>query len=676
MSLNFKLLLFLFLLLSVNVKAQNVADSLLKLLDEPQSDTLLIDRYYKIADYYNKTDNHSSLLYAEKGLTLAEKINDSLRIAIGNLKSGVALSTLSFYNLAIDKYTKSQEYGIKLNQEYILSLTYNNIGNIYWFQKKYSLARQYYHKALQLAKNNKNQRFITGLYLNLGLVSSSDATADSSQFYFITALQLAKQLNDSSLIGLILNNLSEDYYKNGQFSDMEKCLTRIKKYEQTLPTHVKASVYSNWAFWYIIKKQPKKAYQYLETAHEIALESQSLYALQSYYEDRFQIDTLLHDYVAAIKTQSELMAVKDSISNIEFDIKMNNFQSLLDLKEKENEIKILKSSNEIYHLKNQQNNLYIGILSIIALSAVIIIVLIIRSVKLKNQSINSLHQMNIELKANKEELLALNEELSMNQEELFENNKNLEHALLQLKNTQNHLIQSEKMASIGVLSRGVAHELINPLNFINGGIAMVEEMYQENTQSTSTLEIPLQMMNEGITRAVNIVRQLSAFVDQGNTKPQMSNMNQIIESTLVFLNYRIDLETKLIKEFSELPDGYFYPDKIHSITFQLLTNAIDAVKKVKGEKIIKLCTRISKLENSQAVEFKVYNSGNPIDADVLPKIFDPFFTTKDANKGTGMGLTLVYNLVNEQKGNISVQNLETGVLFTVLLPFMEFDKTN
>jgi len=415
-------------------------------------------------------------------------------------------------------------------------------------------------------------------------------------------------------------------------------------------------------------KKYKNAQEHLILANNMAVQSNSLFAIRSYLDAKFRLDTSMHDYKTAIQTHIKIMQLNDSVFNTEITNKTANFQAMYELSGKENEIKILKTTNELYYLKNKQNKLWFGILALVSLFGIIIIVIVINSNRSKNKSIETLNQLNIELKAHREEMTALNEELSMNQEELYEKNKNLEELLTQLKQAQSHLIQSEKIASIGILARGVAHELINPLNFINGGISILQEAQDEDAQLQEKTAFPLQMMNEGIERAVNIVRQLSTFVDQGNTSPQLTNINQVIKSTLVFLNHRIDLETQVLEEYTEIGECQCFPDKIHAIMFQLLINALDELKEITTPKILKINTSVTTINTREFIEIKVWNSGKPICDENLPKLFDPFFTTKDANKGTGLGLTLVYNLVKEQQGIITAHNSDNGVLFTVSIP--------
>ncbi|MFA6403757.1 MAG: ATP-binding protein [Salinivirgaceae bacterium] len=658
----------IFLLFTFNSKSQSTIENLLNLVDTTKQDINQVDLYFQLAEKYQKSDNQKAIGFSQKGLTIAELLNDSARMAIGYLRWGTALSNLSYFYLALEKYTVCKEIVEKTNDTLHLGQVLNNIGNIYWFQADYPAAIKFYSDALTQSMAVNDQKMITGLNLNLGLAYENLSMHDSAEYYYNKSLAFAKSMNDSSFIGLILVNKANSFRVRSNKKENELILKEAHTCENYLPTHIKCMLYDNDAKYNLTLKQYEKAKKNIETAKNHATQSGSLFAIRSYLEIKFQYDTAIHDYKSAIQTNLRLIELKDSIYNNEITNKTANFQAMYEVSKKENEIKILKANNELYFLQNKQNKLWLGILAMVFLFSVIIIAGIINSNRLKNKSIDALNVLNIELRAHKEELTTLNEELSMNQEELHEKNKYLESTISQLKLAQNHLIQSEKMASIGILARGVAHELINPLNFINGGISILQEAQEEDAQLQEKTAFPLQMMNEGIDRAVNIVRQLSTFVDQGNTKPQPTDINQVIKSTLVFLNHRIDLETQVVEEYAEIGECQCFPDKIHAIMFQMLINALDELKVIHTPKILKISTSVITINNNEFIEIKLWNSGNQISDENLPKLFDPFFTTKDANKGTGLGLTLVYNLVKEQQGTIAAQNSDNGVLFTVTIP--------
>jgi two-component system, NtrC family, sensor kinase len=256
------------------------------------------------------------------------------------------------------------------------------------------------------------------------------------------------------------------------------------------------------------------------------------------------------------------------------------------------------------------------------------------------------------------------------EQELNKSNKELKNAMDELRQTQQHLIQSEKMASLGTLTAGVAHEINNPLNFINGGINILLDNKKQmhdclSNDNKERFELAARMINDGYERTSEIVKALMTFSHRGTSRLVYSNINKIIDNTLLFLNSQItgDIEIKKKYQFDgEIP---IYPGKIHQVIMNLLDNALYAVKQnIKINKVIEITT----YQENHSVIISVENNGDHIPEGKLNQIFDPFYTTKDPGQGTGLGLAISYTLISEHKGKIYAQNLEKGVAFIVELP--------
>lgn len=661
-------ILHLLLFLALGIFGTTQVDSLIQKIDTTRKNVETIDLYYLIAEQLQKNDNKLSLIYSEKGIELSTLLADSSRIARGLLISGKSLSIMGLYNFSLQKFTECRLILDQTNDSLQLGSLHKNMGSVNWFLSDFKTALTHYKKALPFILKTNEPSQISGILFNIGLSYSHLNNYDSTIFYMDTALQLAYQINDSALISHIIIHKGGFLLHRGMLEGADEQFQKAQTFEKVSASNMNSLLFSNMAQLKMKRNDFTGVKKCIMLSKEYASKSKSLFAAKQALETELSYDTLTQNYTAAFHTLLKLMEMKDSLTSVDYHDKLSSFQALHELKQKESEIKILKSENDLFLLKNKQNRLWIWMLSLIFLLMAITLIVIFQSNRQKNQSIATLNELNIELKAHKEEMTALNEELSMNQEELYEKNTHLETTISQLKLAQNQLLQSEKMASMGILVRGIAHELVNPLNFVNGGIAILQDIQSENPHLAEKTQFPIDMMNEGIIRAVTIVQQLSSFVDQGNSEPQFINLNQIIKNTLVFLNYKIDLETKLIEDFAEIKEFKSYPDKIHAIFFQLITNAIDASKTLKTDKVIKVTTAIIGQQQGSFASIKVYNSGDPIPETILPKIFDPFFTTKDARQGSGMGLTVAFNLIKELKGNIEVMNVDKGVEFIVSFP--------
>lgn len=256
---------------------------------------------------------------------------------------------------------------------------------------------------------------------------------------------------------------------------------------------------------------------------------------------------------------------------------------------------------------------------------------------------------------------AANEELLATNEELLAQSEELQITLDELKQTQEKLIHSEKMASLGVLSAGVAHEINNPLNFIQGGLTGIEEYLSEHKLSDNNdIKVMLDAMNEGVERASTIVTSLNHFSHQGESKTEVCSVESIIDNCLVILHNSLKEKIKLIKDYQtsdikiQCNDG-----KLHQAFLNLINNAEQAIME-KGT--IKISTR-SEVNSLQII---IKDNGCGISNDLISRITEPFFTTKAPGNGTGLGLSITYNIIKEHDGNLEF-NSEEGAGTTVLV---------
>jgi len=259
--------------------------------------------------------------------------------------------------------------------------------------------------------------------------------------------------------------------------------------------------------------------------------------------------------------------------------------------------------------------------------------------------------------------------------ELRTHNEQLEHivkirteeltkTIEELKTTQGCLVQSEKMASLGTLTAGVAHEINNPLNYLEGAQLVLENYFKEHGSfDKPKTDIIQHSILVAIGRISSIVKGLNEFSRSNENNDEDVDIHQIIDNCLVILHHKFEYNIEIEKDYS-ITEIVIKGNvsKIHQVFINILDNAIQAIHQ-KG--IIKIHTLI--VEN--IVQISVEDNGCGIEDKYLSKITDPFFTTKDPGKGTGLGLSITYNIIKEHKGKIEFESeLGKGTTVRILLP--------
>ncbi|MBF0224270.1 MAG: PAS domain S-box protein [Desulfobacterales bacterium] len=234
-----------------------------------------------------------------------------------------------------------------------------------------------------------------------------------------------------------------------------------------------------------------------------------------------------------------------------------------------------------------------------------------------------------------------------------------------LKEAQVQITQSEKLASLGQLAAGVAHEINNPLTGIMIYASMVIERLDENDPNKEDLKCVL----EDAERCKEIVKNLLAYSRQANPSMEIIHINSLVEQSLTLIrDQELLMNIHVIKEMSdEMMLIHVDRNQFHQVLINLIINAVDAMNK-KGTLTFK--TYRNRIEKE--VYLEVGDTGCGIPEEHINKIFDPFFTTKEPGKGTGLGLSTVYGIVQENGGNIRIKtSTSKGTTFLIELPLYQ-----
>jgi two-component system, NtrC family, sensor kinase len=658
-------------------------DSLKKEISITQNDTVKLAILRNIARIYSEINPDSALNYAEKSLSISRRLNFKLEEANALREMGYALMNMGNYPrslqivlsaIAITEDPKSEKK--VLTGEYPgddglinsnttphaqrlreLAFTHQIMGLLYGNRNNYEKALFHHLQArhnAELAGNIPLQSIINmtlaRAYLN---VKKTDSALISEQ----KAYEQAMQSGYKKYLGSILLNmgrvytaqgntqLATEYYRQSLVASEEQGYIRgVVATKLLLAEYYKKSGKRDSAFQYI--SDALAAAQNLD-APELILRSYT--SLTDYYRSANINDS-------AVKYQALIIRINDSLFNSK---QAQQFQNIdFDEQQRQQEI---EAGNAAYRAKIRMYLLLTGL-------AIILFVAII-------------------LWRNSHQRKLANALLSQQKQKL-------EFALASLKDTQNQLIQSEKMASLGELTAGIAHEIQNPLNFVNNfsevNTELIEEMKAEidkgNMEQVKTIandisENELKVIFHG-KRADAIVKSMLQHSRSSTGKKEPTDINALADEYLRLAYHGLRAKDKTFNatmktDFdNSIGNINIIPQDIGRVILNLFTNAFYAVtdkKKQLGEEYEPIVTVKTKKVNgkpdSHQVEIRVKDNGNGIPQKALDKIFQPFFSTKPTGQGTGLGLSLSYDIVKAHGGELKAETKEGEFAeFIITLP--------
>lgn len=252
-------------------------------------------------------------------------------------------------------------------------------------------------------------------------------------------------------------------------------------------------------------------------------------------------------------------------------------------------------------------------------------------------------------------------------------NHQLEETLRELKETQSQLVQSEKMAALGLLVAGVAHEINNPVSFAKGSLAIIrrslEEIKNANrltpaevTEMFEDIEMSAHVIKNGLDRTESIIKNLKSFVRKDEEVFKTLDLHEGFESTLQLFRHEIAHRITIHRDYGKIPPIEGIPGQINQVFLNILQNAVQSIAD-QGEIFIKTGPI------GEQVQISIRDTGCGISEKNLPHIFDPFFTTKETGKGTGLGMTITYRIIEGHHGRIEVKSkVGAGTEVIVILP--------
>ncbi|UKJ09000.1 7TM diverse intracellular signaling domain-containing protein [Solitalea lacus] len=299
----------------------------------------------------------------------------------------------------------------------------------------------------------------------------------------------------------------------------------------------------------------------------------------------------------------------------------------------------------------------------------------------------------------REQNVMLEQKVNERTEELQQTNSELQSTLNQLKDTQSQLVDAEKMASLGQLTAGIAHEINNPINFVSSNIkplqmdiddlfsviakyeeldlsSNAEEKLKEIDQFKkkidleyvgSEIKLLLQGIQDGAVRTAEIVKGLRSFSRLDESEMKKIDVHECIDSTLIILKHVIPSFITIKKEYNADKQIECYPGKLNQALLNLFNNAIQAVVQTQNETNHSITIKTDC--QGDFIGLSISDTGIGMPESIRERIFEPFFTTKEVGQGTGLGLSIVYKIIEKHQGKIEVQSIQgVGTTFTLLLP--------
>ena len=630
---------------------QSYIDSLKTALTFTKEDSIKVETLNRLCLAYAWSIPDTGMIYGAEALTLSKKLKWELGEAWAYEVMGYCLTTLGNYPLALDYIFKALALNEKANSKWGKMNSYSAVSLVYRDMGEYRQSLNYLWKAHSLVDPGV-VNYVLG---PLSSVYAKNNQPDSAIYFASTALKY-----EPSSSG-ILFVLGDSYYKldhldsANYFFDRGIAGAKVNRTEIDLVDlyHGKAQVYQS-------KNQLDSAIFF---ARKAMLEPFGKYyprgvlnaitTLSDLYETKHQPDSTLKYLRAAI-------SLRDSLFNREKTMAIQN----LAFKEQE-KLKDLEASQLKYRTQLRLNALTGSLFTLL-----VIAFLLFRNNKQKQKSFNLLRGQKQQIDIQKSEL---------------------EHTLTNLKSTQAQLIQSEKMASLGELTAGIAHEIQNPLNFVNNFAEVNSELIDEIKQAVKSgnneeiltladnVKQNLEKINFHGKRADGIVKSMlqhSCTSDQsGKNKKEPTDINMLADEYLRLAYHGLRAKDKAFNatiktDFDETLSAEgaakaglgmveVASQDIARAILNLITNAFYAVhetdkkKKEKGESFAPTVS-LSTKRLSKKIEIRVKDNGPGIPQHVLDKIFQPFFTTKPTGQGTGLGLSLCYDIVKAHGGEIKV----------------------
>ena len=659
---------------------QNLPDSLNRLLKTVEDDSARYQIFDQLFNFYLEANKDSALPFIEQCLLIARKNNKSLSVAACLDNKGTLLRHLGRYTESLQCYLEGfeiaqnpeSEKNIWILPPWMLSADrtprttrLNVLGNLHMgigllFERigNTELLTYHFSEARKIGEQTNGFSFLFYLYASMGLVYKNLNKLDSALVFEQKAWALSKQFGYKDFVSRVLAYTGDIHLARGNIPLAREFYhegLRVGKEEYDLSSLV--SIYFGLAKSFIAENEKDSSLYYAKKAKEgldkLGPLAGTVWNLATAYENLFLIYKLRNETDSAYKYIGMAMHAKDSLDSHR--IKSSaQFQDLF-LRE-QLRLKELEKDRIQFRNRVKSYSMLAGISGLLLLA-----IIFYRNNKQKQKA-----------------------------------KLRIEKAFYELKSTQTQLIHREKMASLGELTAGIAHEIQNPLNFVNNfsevNTELIAEMKEEinkgNLESVKSIANDLDENEQKVIlhgkRADAIVKSMLQHSRSSTGKKVPTDLNALVNEYLKLAyhgmrakdkSFNVTMKTDFDESIGKIN---IIPQDIGRVILNLINNAFYAVTENKNkqpdnyEPSVIVTNRRAGSDlgvRGGSVEISVKDNGNGIPQRVLDKIFQPFFTTKPTGQGTGLGLSLSYDIVKAHGGELKVETKEgEGSEFIIQLP--------
>jgi signal transduction histidine kinase len=711
------------------------------------ADSLEVDQLITSSKHYWQKNFDSSIYFAQKALQISQGSNYKRGIAESYRSIGVSNMYLGDRNVAKQYLSQALSLFSILSDRTGIAATYNNLGVLYSRVDDFSTSFKYFDSALILFRKISNKEGEGSVLNYIGINYQEQGNYQKAIDYSLQSFEIRKKINDHpgvvySLLNVgnlyleagqpqtalnfynqsvtyaqdhnmeppdyLLNQVGKTYLRLKQYDKAEAYLVRTQNGKKQIGDHLSAGeLYletgrldnalkefnislsykgnNNKALSliglskvYLKKDERPIAMSYAKQAYDLVDSLQNKLTLADIANVLAELYKTEGEYKKAIQFFELAHSITDSVTNENYLQKLAFTESKNEIENEQAKVKLLRAEKEFQRqkLKDEQFLKYL-ILSAFAV-AVVLAIIIIRSINSKRKKIQS-QKDHIELQR-----------------------ATIEESYEELKSTQAQLVQKEKMASLGELTAGIAHEIQNPLNFVNNfsevNSELIDEMNQEidkgNIEGVRLIANDIkeneQKINAHGKRADAIVKGMLQHSRNSTAEKELTDINALADEYLRLSYHGLRAKDKTFNATMQtdfdatIGEINIVPQEIGRVLLNLYNNAFYAVAEKKEsfyphqsgsiekyEPAVSVSTKIFKPSSGRlGVIISVRDNGNGVPQKVLDKIFQPFFSTKPTGQGTGLGLSMSYDIIKSHGGELKVETKEGEFAeFIILLPY-------